>query len=194
MRILLAGLFFLTGLCAQARTLEGVTLPDSMQVRGTPMTIVGMGVREISILGIVVNVYVGGLYLQHKDFNGKDISHNGDDVIHSEGLKVVKMQFKHHVSPSQMRDNWEKDVLNNCGDKDKCKLMKDNIARLKSFLPSVSSDDTMEYIFDDKGVEIQLKDANIGMIEDKAFADVMLASFIGAHPATEGLKKGLLAL
>ena len=50
---------------AIAAELDGVTMPDLLQVAGTPLRLNGMGLRTYPLFRI--HIYVAGLYLQHRD-------------------------------------------------------------------------------------------------------------------------------
>jgi hypothetical protein len=65
-RVLLVALLTLSlTSTAHARECEGVTLPNQVTVDGTPLRLVGLGVREATVLN--VDVYVAGLYLDASD-------------------------------------------------------------------------------------------------------------------------------
>src|SRR5271167_4066463 len=89
----------------QAATLAGVTLPDTIQVRGTPLVLNGMGLRT----KYMVKVYVAGLYLEQK-------SSDPDAIIKSDATKRIVMQFLHGARKSQMVDAFNESFTDNAPD------------------------------------------------------------------------------
>ena len=69
---------------AQAGNKAGVTMPDSILVGDKQLTLNGMGLREATWLNI--DVYVGGLYLEH-------VSSDATSIIASNQTKRLVLQF-----------------------------------------------------------------------------------------------------
>ena len=69
---------------AQARTVAGVDLPDTVMVDGATLRLNGMGLRAATALR--VKAYVGGLYLEQP-------SSDAATVIDSHQRKRVTMKF-----------------------------------------------------------------------------------------------------
>ena len=53
--------------------LKGVTMPDQDKIESKNLVLNGQGIREVSVLGIIVRVYVAGLYLEKKSEKENDI-------------------------------------------------------------------------------------------------------------------------
>ncbi len=76
--LLTIGIFMLASVVhLQAASLAGVNLPDTIQVRGTPLVLNGMGLRT----NYLVQVSVAGLYLEQK-------SADPDAIIKSDATKA----------------------------------------------------------------------------------------------------------
>jgi len=65
-----------------AREFKGVTFPDEVKIENKNCTLNGIGLRK----KLVINVYLGALYLENKNTSDKDI-------IGSEQTKRIVMHF-----------------------------------------------------------------------------------------------------
>src|SRR5580698_9332589 len=91
----LALLILVFSLSAQAREFHDVKMVDDQVVQGQKLILKGMGLRELSFLGIIIRVYVGGLYTT-------DPKLTCDKIIQSNTPRVVFMNFLRHVSPGDL--------------------------------------------------------------------------------------------
>ena len=78
---------------AQARTLAGVDLPDTVVVDGATLRLNGMGLRAATALR--VKAYVGGLYLEQP-------SSDAATVIDSHQRKRVTMKFLRDIDRQRL--------------------------------------------------------------------------------------------
>lgn len=185
MKAIILGLIFSSTL-AYAGELYEIKMPDTETVNGKNLVLNGMCVREVSILNIDIRVYVGGLYLEKK-------SSNGDDVLNSKSLKQMKTIFKHHASASDVKTAWDEAVKIVC--KDTCfSKHKDHLKQFEGIFKSVSSGDSLTYVFSPAGVDVSQNGEKLGSIADEDFGKVVLSVWIGNPPFSEKMKKGLLSL
>jgi hypothetical protein len=168
---------------ASGREFKGVTMPVEQTIDGKRLALNGMGLREVSIMGIDIKVYVAGLYLEKK-------SNDGMSIVNSPEVKQLKMQFLRHVSSSDESKSWREGLDKNCGSS--CDEVKDQFKKLKDVLPTVSSGDIVNYTFDSKGVALDLNGKLLGTLNSQALAKAMLMTWVGPHPVTETLRGGLL--
>ena len=73
------------GPAAQAVDLDGVQIPDRMQVQGKTLYLNGYGVRTYSILGI--HIYAASLYLEQ-------LSTDPNEIIQSPETKAADSQVR----------------------------------------------------------------------------------------------------
>lgn len=179
--LMLALMFAPTAFAAE---LKGVTMPDTDKVGSQQLLLNGMGIREVSVLGIVVKIYVGGLYLNKK-------SDDAQAILSSKENKKVRLEFLHKVGSRDMKKNWEKGIKSNC--EDKCSNISESLEKYKNLLPDIKSGDKMTYNFTAKGLELMLNDKPLGSVEDPLLSQYVLATWIGKSPVTEDLKRGLLS-
>ena len=167
---------------ARAATLDGVTMPDSRMIDGRAMQLNGIGLRTYSFLGI--KIYIAGLYLEQK-------SDNADGILHSSEQKLLDFRFLRDVSSEDARKAWVEGFNDNCR-LPACRLDPADVNRFLAAVPVIRKGDETQLLFNAKGVEVSLNGRPLGIIPDTRFAEVVLATFIGAVPATPRLKTELL--
>jgi hypothetical protein len=166
---------------AHAADLDGVSMPDTRVVNGTQMHLNGIGLRTFSLLGI--RIYVAGLYLERR-------SDNPDAILHSPETKLLDIRFLRDVDAEDARNSWQESFEQNC--KTPCYLDPRDIQRFLAAVPSVRKGNDSTLLFTSKGVHITFNGRRIGDIADPHFAELMLATFIGAVPPTPRLRRELL--
>ena len=167
---------------AIAATLDGVTLPDTSEVGGVPVVLNGIGLREKYFF----DIYVGGLYLAHP-------SHEAAPILLDSEPKRVEMHFVFgEISRDQMVASFQGDFGNQPG----FESAKKYTEQIVSWLPgAVHKGDTLafEYV-PGRGTSMLFNGSTLGTVADPGFARVVFGVYVGSHPPTEALKKGLLSL
>lgn len=180
--LLLTVLMFVaaSSLGLHAGTLAGVSLPDTVQVGGTPLVLNGLGLRK----KFVVKVYVAGLYLEQK-------SSDPGAIMKADAVKRIVMHFVRSVNKNQMAEAFDESFKRNAPEASNA--VKSEIEQLLGALEPVKEGDQMVFtclpgtgtIFAINGKE-KLKIAGAG------FAPVLLSVWLGPKPPNEDLKKGML--
>lgn len=170
---------------ARAATFDDVTLPDTYIVDGQTLTLNGIGVRAYSIFR--VHIYVAGLYLLHP-------RHDSAAILASPEPKVVRMQFIHGGSKSEVQDHYREGLANECADGGCDPADRADFERLVAAAPAVKPGDTSTFVFVGKGFRVLANDRQIGEFNNPDLAYHMLAGFIGKHPPTQELRSQLLGL
>ncbi len=165
---------------ASARECADVTLPNSVNVNGTPLTLNGMGVREATVFN--VNVYVAGLYLQER-------SRDGNAIINSNETKRLVLRFVRDVSNEDMRDALLESFGSNGG-----RAMQAEVRQLAQMLPNeITEGTTLTFTYTpDEGLEVRVGSRARGTIAGQDFARVFFRIYLGPNPPNAGLKTGLL--
>jgi len=179
--MILAAVAVVTLSAAQAADLDGVSMPEIRMVNGTQMRLNGIGLRTFSILGI--RIYVAGLYLERRN-------DNPDAILRSSEMKLLDIRFLRDVDAEDARKAWKESFEQNC--KPPCQLDPSDEQRFLAAVPSVHKGDASTLLFTSKGVHVTLNGLLMGDIADPQFAQLMLATFIGAEPPTPRLKRELL--
>jgi hypothetical protein len=169
---------------SSAMEFRGVTMPDKEKVEGKDLVLNGMGLRDLSVMGVTIRVYVAGLYLEKK-------TSSEDEVIKPKGVKYLKMQFLRKISASDMKKSWQKGVEENCADS--CDEAKKKLEELKNILPDVKSDEVVAYTFNDDTLKLEHNGKALGSVKSAALVQAVLGTWVGKKPVTGDLKAGLLA-
>jgi hypothetical protein len=166
---------------AHGADLEGVSMPDARMVDGIQMRLNGMGLRTYSVLGI--RIYVAGLYLERR-------SGDPNTILHSQQRKLLDIRFLRDVGADDARKAWQESFEQNC--KAPCYLDPHDLQRFLTAVPSTHKGDDSTLLFTSEGVHVTFNGRLMGDIHDPQFAELMLATFIGAVPPTPRLKRELL--
>jgi hypothetical protein len=162
---------------AQARTLAGVELPDSVVVDGTTLVLNGMGLRQATALR--VKAYVGGLYLEKR-------TSDANAVINSRQPKRVAMKFLRDIDRGRLASGWA-DELRKVGGKTS------EITQFTSFIPDVKKDDAMSFTWrPGAGIEVAKNGQVRGTVPGDDFARSLFTVWFGPEPGDENLKRGML--
>jgi len=165
---------------AHARECEGVTLPNQVQVDGTALRLVGLGVREATALS--VNVYVAGLYLETP-------TRNAQQVINSAQKKRLILHFVRNVDASDIREAMSDGFMGNGG----TAAMRPRLQELVRMLPAMQEGGRLIFTYiPGTGVQVQVGARVKGTVAGDDFARVFFAIWFGANPPNAGLKTGLL--
>jgi hypothetical protein len=166
-----------------AATLDGVSLPETATLGATELRLNGIALRTYSWLRI--RIYVAGLYLERP-------SRDAEAILRSPEKKLLVVRFIHDVDAEEARKAWREGFDDNC--RAPCRLAPADVARFLAAVPAMRSGDRSTLAFTPAGVSITLNGQTLGMISDPMFARAVLATFIGPHPPTERLKRGLLGI
>ena len=93
------------GFVMHASELDGVQVPNTLQVDGKMLHLNGFGLRTYSILRI--HIYVASLYLEH-------LNTDPEQIIQSSETKLLTVHFEREVSADQARRAWRDGLNNNC--------------------------------------------------------------------------------
>ena len=168
---------------AAAAELDGVAMPDALQAAGTPLHLNGLGMRTFSLFRI--HIYVAGLYLQRP-------SSDAEAILRSDTVKLLDIRFVHDVTADRARDAWISGFRDNC--RSPCHLAGQDVDHFLAAVPDFRRGDQSTLLFSGHAVEISVNGRVLGTISDPQFSRAILATFIGAYPPTEPLKRGLLGL
>ena len=164
---------------AQARTLEGVELPDTAVVDGATLKLNGMGLRAATALR--VKAYVGGLYLEEP-------SSDAAKVIDSRQRKRVTMKFLRDIDRGRLTSGWAESLRKVGG-----KTMEPSIAEFTSLIPDVKTGDTKSFTWrPGVGLEVAMDDKVRGTVPGDDFARALYTVWFGPEPGDENLKRGML--
>src|SRR5262249_2696114 len=154
---------------AQAGTLAGVELPDTVVVDGATLHLNGMGLREATRLRI--KAYVGGLYLTER-------TSDPATVIDSHQPKRVTMKFLRDIDRQNLSSGWAASLRKVGG-----KSIEDSISRFTSLIPDVKKGDTMSFTWrPGTGLEVAMDDKVRGTVPGDDFARALFTVWFGPEP------------
>jgi Chalcone isomerase-like len=179
--LLLATVFVPICFAARPAELDGVQLPDTLQMDGRTLHLNGYGLRTYSILGI--HIYVATLYLEH-------LSANPEEIIQSPETKLLLVRFERSVSADQARKAWHDGLVNNC--KSPCQLDPMDVEKFLANIPAMHTGDNFSLLFNQHSATVTVGGQQIGTISSQQFTEAMLATFLGPNPASPRLKQELL--
>jgi hypothetical protein len=166
---------------ARAAELDGVRIPDTVHVAGKTLYLNGYGIRTYSILAI--HIYAASLYVEHP-------SAEPETIIHSQETRLLTVRFEHDVDADAARNSWKTGLDDNCVAP--CHLDPEDVQRFLSQVPAMRSGDNFDLLFRQNDAVVSVNGQQIGIIPRRQFAEAILATFFGPHPASARLKQDLL--
>ena len=180
-------------LCALAATLSfaspalanecgSVRMPNQITVANTQLVLNGMGIREATVFN--VDVYVAGLYLEHR-------SSDGNAIAASTETKRLVLHFVRNVDRDDLVNAWNEGFRRNAGGS--LGALQARINRLNGWM--VAATEGMELSFTylpGAGIRVHTGSTARGIIEGDDFARVFFSIWLGSHPPNAGLRRGLL--
>ncbi|HZF14199.1 MAG TPA: chalcone isomerase family protein [Thermoanaerobaculia bacterium] len=166
---------------AQAATLNGVTLPDKIDAGGQSLVLNGLALRT----KFFVKVYVGGLYLTHKE-------HDAAKVLAEDAPRRMVLSFLYGVSTSQMCDAWKDGLAANTPHA--APDVKKAFDTLCTHMEDIPKGQTMTFTYvPGQGTTVEVKGKAKGTLPGKPTADAILSTWIGPKPDPgQDFKKGVL--
>lgn len=180
--ILAAVMFFAFPYPGPAAELAGVTMPDTIDVAGDKVQLVGQGLRKI----LFIKVYVSGLYLEKP-------TSDPAEVINSEQAKRLVLEWKYkEVKAEKLQKEYRERIEANTPERSA-----DLDARIDRFISFFSGKavrgDRFIYTYQPGvGTEVSLSGAAKGTIEGADFMKALFKVWFGEDPFDNKLKRGLL--
>jgi hypothetical protein len=164
---------------ATAASLQGVTMPDSLQVAGETLQLNGLGLRS----KLMFKAYVAGLYVARK-------SGDADAIIKADEPKRMTLQFLRDVSKDQMVEAYTEAFASNAPTA-KASLARE-IESLMDAFEAVGEGDQMVFTYvPGKGTTFAVKGKDKITIPGLPFAQAMFDCWLGPKPPGEDFKAGL---
>ena len=166
---------------ARAASLAGITLPDKAEVAGQNLVLDGLALRT----KFFVKVYVGGLYLTHKESNASK-------VLAEDAPRRMVLSFLYNVKAGQMCDAWNEGLADNTPHA--AADVKKAFATLCGDMEDVPKGQTMTFTYlPGQGTAVEVNGKPKGTLPGKPTADAILATWIGPKPGPgEDFKKDVL--
>ena len=179
-RILLA-ILLLAALPARAADLAGVTLPDTRVVDGATLRLNGIAGRTYTVFR--VTVYVVGLYLERP-------TRDAAAILRSPERKLIEVRYLRDVGENDVRRAWRVLLDANCPTP--CGVPAASIERFLLLSPGIRAGSSGTYVLTQTSVTVIADGRPIGTIPGADFAQLLLATFIGAEPTSASVRAALL--
>ncbi len=168
--LLLTILLVVLAVPALPATRAGVNLADTLEIDGLKLSLNGVGLRK----KVIFKVYVAGLYVQNQ-------SREETKILQADEPRVMIMHFLRSVDAEKISGAWLDGLKANTPGADPT-LNKD-FSRLCSWMEDIDDGQQMLFTYrPGQGTEVKVKGKVKGVIAGKAFADALLACWIGPKP------------
>lgn len=169
---------------AFAAEVEGVNLPDAVQVGGSELLLNGAGVRT----RVFFRVYVGALYLQKK-------TGSVDAVLGDAGAKRVAMHMLRDLDAEQLFSAFNDGLKKNHAP-DQLAQLEPQVKQLEGIFTAVKAVKKGDVVLLDylpgAGTRVTVRGEDKGTIPGEDFNRALLRIWLGEQPADGALKKAML--
>ena len=182
-KFILATLFFVLTLSANALEVKGVKVDETAQVGGTSLVLNGAGIRT----KMVFKVYVAALYLTQKQTDA-------NAVISDTGSKRVSMHFLRELSAEALLKGMNEGFSdnNNAAEMSAIEPQMKQFRDMMSSAKEVKKGDLIVLDFTAAGTQVIINGKSLGQVEGAAFNQALLRVWLGAKPVDAALKKAML--
>ena len=155
---------------AEAKTVAGVNVPDTVTVNNQTLVLNGASIRK----KLFIKIYVGGLYLAAKQSDAAA-------VITTDAPRRMLMHFLYGVSKSQISEAWEEGLRDNTPNASA--EVKANFNKLISWMEPIDKGKQLVFTYvPSSGTIVEINGVAKGTLPGKATADAILATWIGPKP------------
>lgn len=169
---------------APARTLEGVSLPETLTLAGDkqPLVLNGAGLRTKYLF----KVYVGALYTAQA-------TTHPEHILDASTPRVMRMQFLRTLRADQMATGWKEGFAANQSAAT-AQTLAARLAQFNQLMRDVKLNDVLQINLRPNGdTQVLFNDQPIGSVPGADFQRAILEVWLGRSPADQDLKAALLA-
>jgi len=162
--------------------IEGVKLPETVQLEGKTLQLNGAGIRS----KFFFDIYVAALYLEQKSSDAKA-------VVMGTGPKRVSMDFLYdEVSKEKLTDGWNSSFAGNLTAQ-QLQVLQERLNRFNSFFVTSHKGDRIIFDFLSSGAtQMSINGHAAGSIAGADFQQALLSVWLGKTPADKALKQAML--
>ncbi len=179
----IAALILLISLPLQAATTEvqGVSLPQRVELAGEQLQLNGAGLRQ----RLVFRVYVGSLYLPQR-------SSNIEQVLAMSGPKRIQLNLLRNVDQATLAEAIRDGFANNLSAIEQRRFANEIRQFAAMFDQGRQGDEVRIDFIPGTGVQVWHAGRDRGVIAGDEFHRAVLRIWLGEQPADERLKQGML--
>jgi hypothetical protein len=162
--------------------IEGISLPDTIQLEGKTLQLNGAGIRT----RFFFDIYVGGFYLQQPTASAKA-------AIIDPGPKRVTMNILFsELERDKLIHGWQRGFEKN-QPAERMKLLQPRLDRFNALFTDARRGDSITFdLFRDGTTHVRFNGKEWGVINGVDFQQALLAVWLGIKPADGGLKQAML--
>lgn len=165
---------------AQALTISGVTLPETIHLDKQNLVLNGAGIRE----KYFIDLYVGSLYLPHKASN--------QQAAMEQGLLVIRL----NVTSSLITAEKMQDAINEGFDTVTNGNVQSILPEINQFMnlfnEKIHKGDQFSFEFTPNGLSCYKNGSLLSTIENAHFSNALMAIWLGDDPVQQSLKRAML--
>jgi hypothetical protein len=165
-----------------AKEIEGVNMPEYLEVGKSKLILNGAGVRS----KFFMDLYVGGLYLENK-------SNNPQEIIDSDEPMAIRLHIISSLITSKKMENATREGFENAtkGDTEPIKSQIEEF--ISVFKEKIEKNDIFELTYlPAEGLEVYKNGEFKSRIEGPAFKRALFGIWLGEKPAQKSLKEEML--
>ncbi|MGB5473831.1 MAG: chalcone isomerase family protein [Gammaproteobacteria bacterium] len=171
---------------AVAKNIGDVAIPDTLALPNSEhaLSLNGAGIRK----KFFMDIYIGALYLPAVTTDSKAI-------LADSGAASVLMHFVYkEVSKDKIVDGWNDGLRENLSSTE-FQALSGKLEKFNALFKAVRNGDTIRIDYNPAiGTEVRINDEWRGSVEGNDFFRALLKIWIGEHPVSSSLKKGMLGI
>jgi hypothetical protein len=175
-----------TSIPATAASVSGVKIPDTLTAAngGPALLLNGTGVRE----KLFLDIYIGALYLPAKSSDARAI-------LSAPGPACVTMHFLYReVSREKIADAWEDGLAANHSATE-MQALRPQLDHFNVLFSTMHKGDVIRICYlPGTGTEVRINGERRGTVEGESFFHALLGIWLGTHPVSNALKRGMLGI
>ena len=168
---------------ASARTVDGHTVPDTLQVGNTQLILNGAGIRK----KVVFDVYLAALYTDKK-------TDKAQALINSTAPRALRLVLLRDIDSADLADALNEGLRDNTS-KSQWQGIQPHAQQFAGLLlkqKGLKRGSVIDLIFSGSRVSVSALGTQQGAVDDADFAHALLAVWLGNDPAQSSLKRALL--
>ncbi|UCG22376.1 MAG: chalcone isomerase family protein [Deltaproteobacteria bacterium] len=167
---------------SNAKEIEGVNMPESLEVTKSKLILNGAGARS----KFFMDLYIGGLYLQNK-------SNNPKEIIEGDELMAIRLHIISSLITSKKMEDATREGFENAT-KGNTEPIKSQIEEFISvFKEKIEENDIFDLIYlPGKGLEVYKNSEFKSRIEGLVFKQALFGIWLSDKPAQKSLREDML--
>lgn len=167
-----------------ARSVDDISIPDSLDVSGSTLQLNGAGIRK----KFFMDIYIGALYLPAR-------TPDSSAVLSDNGPAAVLMHIQHsEISQKKITQAWIDGLQANLNSEEMQQLQP-TLDKFNALFTDVHKGDEIRIDYSPaSGTTVSINNQQRGTVGDNTFFRSLLRVWIGNEPVSDSLKNAMLGL